>query len=61
MLSEGMAALGFLNPWLYSYGLTGLRDIKIGSNPGCGTPGFPAVAGWDPVGSARLVASSLSC
>lgn len=24
-------------------------DITIGSNPGCGSPGFPAAPGWDPV------------
>ena len=22
---------------------------SIGNNPGCGTQGFPALAGWDPV------------
>ncbi|KAH9012249.1 peptidase S8/S53 domain-containing protein [Lactarius deliciosus] len=26
----------------------GLNDIGSGSNPGCNTDGFPAVAGWDP-------------
>jgi len=59
-LSKGMASLGFLNPWLYGGGITGLTDITIGSNPGCGTDGFSAVVGWDPVGPARLVASSPS-
>ena len=24
-------------------------DIVKGSNPGCGTQGFPATKGWDPV------------
>jgi len=24
-------------------------DITSGSNPGCGTAGFSAVSGWDPV------------
>jgi tripeptidyl-peptidase-1 len=24
-------------------------DITVGSNPGCGSPGFPAAKGWDPV------------
>ncbi|KAH9053077.1 subtilisin-like protein [Lactarius vividus] len=50
LISEGKAPLGFLNPWLYSTeGMSGLNDIRSGSNPGCGTNGFPSVAGWDPV------------
>ncbi|KAH8981335.1 subtilisin-like protein [Lactarius akahatsu] len=48
-LSKGKHALGFRNPWLYSFGLPGLNDITLGSNPGCRTDGFPAVAGWDHV------------
>ena len=39
-LSKGLPPLGFLNPLLYSVGIEGLNDITIGSNPGCGTPGF---------------------
>lgn len=46
-LSQGKPTLGFLNPWLYSAGRKGLNDITIGSNPGCGTKGFPAGPGWD--------------
>ncbi|KAH9167584.1 subtilisin-like protein [Lactarius sanguifluus] len=49
LISKGSAPLGFLNPWLYGVGLPGLNDITSGSNPGCNTDGFPAVAGWDPV------------
>ncbi|KAF8268692.1 subtilisin-like protein [Lactarius quietus] len=41
--------LGFLNPWLYSGARLGFNDITSGSNPGCGTEGFSAVPGWDPV------------
>lgn len=26
-----------------------LKDITNGTNPGCGTKGFSAVEGWDPV------------
>lgn len=26
-----------------------LTDIKNGSNPGCGSSGFKAVPGWDPI------------
>ncbi|KAJ7197779.1 family S53 protease [Mycena pura] len=47
--TAGGAALGFLNPLLYSIGNTVLNDITSGSNPGCGTNGFPAITGWDPV------------
>ncbi|KAF8903999.1 peptidase S8/S53 domain-containing protein, partial [Mucidula mucida] len=32
-----------------SIGLTRLHDITVGGNPGCGTGGFRAVPGWDPV------------
>ncbi|KAF8265512.1 subtilisin-like protein [Lactarius quietus] len=49
MISSGRRTLGFLNPWLYGGGLSGLNDITIGSNPGCGTEGFSAIPGWDPV------------
>ncbi|KAH9160872.1 peptidase S8/S53 domain-containing protein, partial [Lactarius sanguifluus] len=48
-LSQGKPQLGFLNPWLYGGGLSGLNDIVSGSNPGCDTDGFSAVVGWDPV------------
>ncbi|KAI9449976.1 subtilisin-like protein [Lactarius psammicola] len=49
LLSKGRDPLGFLNPRLYGTGIAGLNDITFGDNPGCGTDGFPAVAGWDPV------------
>ncbi|KAI9451104.1 subtilisin-like protein [Lactarius psammicola] len=49
LLSVGRRPLGFLNPWLYSYGRAGINDIISGSNPGCGTDGFSAIVGWDPV------------
>ncbi|KAF8264387.1 subtilisin-like protein [Lactarius quietus] len=48
-ISTGNPPLGFLNPWLYGGGLAGLNDITRGSNLGCGTPGFPAIVGWDPI------------
>jgi len=47
--SQGKASLGFLNPWLYGAGKAGLNDITSGTNPGCGTNGFSAKAGWDAV------------
>ncbi|KAH9169573.1 subtilisin-like protein [Lactarius sanguifluus] len=51
LISEGKSPLGFLNPWLYTKeeGMSGFNDIISGSNPGCGTDGFTAIAGWDPV------------
>ena len=45
-ISQGKPALGFLNPWLYSNAASALNDITSGSNPGCGTNGFTARAGW---------------
>jgi hypothetical protein len=55
LLSQGKPPLGFLNPWLYGKGLKGLKDITSGSNPGCKTKGFSAIAGWDPVRHAGLL------
>jgi hypothetical protein len=49
LLSTNRPALGFLNPLLYGEALPGINDITSGSNPGCGTGGFSAIAGWDPV------------
>ena len=46
---ESRPPLGFLNPWLYYEGFKGLNDITMGNNPGCGTQGFNATIGWDPV------------
>ncbi|KAF7294544.1 Subtilisin-like protein [Mycena indigotica] len=48
LLAAGKPVLGFLNPWLYANpGM--FNDITSGTNPGCGTQGFSAKAGWDPV------------
>ncbi|KAH9009007.1 subtilisin-like protein [Lactarius deliciosus] len=49
LISQGKVTLGFLNPWLYGPGKSGLTDMTYGSNPGCGTDGFSAIEGWDPV------------
>ncbi|KAI1793549.1 family S53 protease-like protein [Ganoderma leucocontextum] len=50
LLNAGLPPLGFLNPLLYSTGAAGVfNDIDVGNNPGCGTDGFPALPGWDPV------------
>ncbi|KAI0752884.1 peptidase S8/S53 domain-containing protein [Daedaleopsis nitida] len=47
-LNAGLPPLGFINPLLYSEGASALNDITVGSNPGCGAQGFPALPGWDP-------------
>lgn len=44
----GKGSVGFLNPVLYAHPEV-LNDITAGGNQGCGTPGFTAVQGWDPV------------
>ncbi|KAH9847178.1 family S53 protease-like protein [Lenzites betulinus] len=49
LIAAGESTMGFLNPFLYSTGAGALNDITAGSNPGCGTSGFPAASGWDPV------------
>ncbi|KIK68209.1 hypothetical protein GYMLUDRAFT_68091 [Collybiopsis luxurians FD-317 M1] len=48
LLSKGKSPLGFMNPWIYAHP-EAFYDIKSGSNPGCGTKGFPVLEGWDPV------------
>lgn len=40
--------IGFLNPVFYAHP-EAFNDITVGGNPGCGTDGFAAEPGWDPV------------
>nr|POF14132.1 aorsin [Quercus suber] len=47
-LRIGKKPIGFLNPIIYKHPEM-FNDIVLGSNPGCGTQGFPASPGWDPV------------
>ena len=47
-LTIGKGPVGFISPVLYANPGV-LNDIKNGSNPGCGTNGFDAVEGWDPL------------
>ncbi|TVY31921.1 Aorsin [Lachnellula subtilissima] len=47
-LNAGKNVIGFNNPALYA-NPSMLNDITNGSNPSCGTDGFQAVPGWDPV------------
>ncbi|EKM51045.1 uncharacterized protein PHACADRAFT_151536 [Phanerochaete carnosa HHB-10118-sp] len=49
-LAAGKGPIGFINPALYSDQFKGaFNDITNGTNPGCGTVGFAAQPGWDPV------------
>ncbi|CAH7676750.1 putative aorsin endoprotease precursor [Phakopsora pachyrhizi] len=49
-LAAGKTTLGFINPSLYSSNFQGaFNDIVVGQNSGCGSNGFPAIKGWDPV------------
>ncbi|KAG9232005.1 peptidase S8/S53 domain-containing protein [Amylocarpus encephaloides] len=51
-IEAGKKGLGFLNPWLYGVGASGMNDITAGKITGCsgviGGAGFTGVSGWDP-------------
>jgi tripeptidyl-peptidase-1 len=47
-IASGKKTVGFINPVLYA-NPSAMNDITRGNNPGCGTSGFSAVPGWDPV------------
>lgn len=47
-LAAGKPTVGFVNPTLYAHPEV-FHDVTQGSNPGCGTDGFKAAKGWDPV------------
>ena len=47
-IAAGKSPVGFVNPVLYK-NPQALNDITNGTNPGCGSKGFSAVQGWDPV------------
>lgn len=49
LIASSLPTLGFLNPLIYSTGASAFTDITSGNNPGCGTDGFSAAKGWDPV------------
>ncbi|CCL99683.1 uncharacterized protein FIBRA_01704 [Fibroporia radiculosa] len=51
LLAAGKPVLGFLNPLLYSKGVSGFTDILTGNNLACAnyTTGFYATQGWDPL------------
>ncbi|KJA26189.1 hypothetical protein HYPSUDRAFT_63917 [Hypholoma sublateritium FD-334 SS-4] len=49
-IAIGKGPVGFINPVLYSpIFAPAFNDIVTGGNQGCGTPGFNATPGWDPV------------
>ncbi|KAJ6575874.1 peptidase S8/S53 domain-containing protein [Mycena sp. CBHHK59/15] len=49
-LNAGKSPIGFINPTIYSSAFaSAFNDVTNGNNPGCGTQGFSAVKGWDPV------------
>ncbi|EXV06545.1 peptidase S53 family protein [Metarhizium robertsii] len=52
-LNIGKSPVGFINPALYkAYSKKAFNDITKGDQPGgggCGTTGFSAASGWDPV------------
>ncbi|CDO77010.1 hypothetical protein BN946_scf184298.g37 [Trametes cinnabarina] len=49
-LAIGKKPIGFINPTIYSGAFQhAFNDITNGTNPGCGTDGFTAEPGWDPV------------
>lgn len=47
-LNAGMSSVGSINPVAYAHPEV-FNDITEESNPGCGTSGFAAALGWDPV------------
>jgi len=49
-LVVGKKPIGFINPTIYSPAFAeAFHDITNGTNPGCGTVGYKAAKGWDPV------------
>jgi len=47
-ISAGKSTVGYIHPVIYQHP-EAFNDITIGSNPGCGSTGFLAAKGWDPV------------
>ncbi|EMD35310.1 hypothetical protein CERSUDRAFT_116113 [Gelatoporia subvermispora B] len=48
--AHNKSSVGFINPTLYSSAFkNAFNDITNGTNPGCGTEGFAARPGWDPL------------
>lgn len=47
-IAANKPTVGFVNPVLYEHPEV-FQDITVGNNSGCGTSGFQASEGWDPV------------
>lgn len=47
-LAAGKSSIGFINPVAYAHPEV-FNDVTEGTNQGCGTVGFSAAPGWDPV------------
>lgn len=47
-IKAGKSSIGFIHPILYQHPEV-FNDVTVGSNPGCGSTGFIAAKGWDPV------------
>ncbi|CZR60665.1 related to Tripeptidyl-peptidase sed1 [Phialocephala subalpina] len=47
-LAAGKSTVGFIHPILYQHPEV-FNDVTVGNNPGCGSNGFVAAKGWDPV------------
>jgi tripeptidyl-peptidase I len=47
-LDVGKSSVGFINPVAYAHPEI-FNDVTEGTNQGCGTQGFSAAPGWDPV------------
>ncbi|TVY34558.1 Tripeptidyl-peptidase [Lachnellula subtilissima] len=47
-IAANKSVVGFINPTVYA-NPSAFNDITSGGNEGCGTDGFTAVEGWDPV------------
>ncbi|TFL04400.1 Pro-kumamolisin, activation domain-containing protein, partial [Pterulicium gracile] len=48
LINAGKPTMGFINPLIYQ-NLDAFKDITLGKAPTCGTPGFNATGGWDPL------------
>jgi len=49
-IKQGKGPVGFINPVVYTARFAdAFHDITTGGNQGCGTAGFTATTGWDPV------------
>mmetsp|Transcript_23920 Transcript_23920/g.35114 ORF Transcript_23920/g.35114 Transcript_23920/m.35114 type:complete len:541 (-) Transcript_23920:212-1834(-) len=47
-IGAGKSPMGFLNPFIYAHPEV-FNDVTSGNNPGCGSDGFQASEGWDPI------------